>query len=55
MTEQQTIYQEVSALLITLFEIAPEDITLRHVFTRIWTSTALMPSIWWCTCKENGP
>ena len=27
MTEQQTIYQEVSALLITLFEIAPEDIT----------------------------
>ena len=27
MTEQQTIYQEVSALLITLFEVAPEDIT----------------------------
>ena len=27
MTNQETIYQEVSALLITLFEVAPEDIT----------------------------
>lgn len=27
MTEQDTIFQEVSALLIKLFEIAPEDIT----------------------------
>lgn len=27
MTEQETIYQEVSALLIKLFELDPEDIT----------------------------
>ena len=27
MTQQDTIFQEVSALLIKLFEIAPEDIT----------------------------
>lgn len=27
MTEKHTLYQEVSELLITLFEIAPEDIT----------------------------
>ena len=27
MTEQQSIYQEVSALLIKLFEIDPQDIT----------------------------
>lgn len=27
MTEQDTIFQEVSALLTKLFEIAPEDIT----------------------------
>jgi len=27
MTEQDTIYQEVSALLTRLFEIAPEEIT----------------------------
>jgi len=27
MTEQHTIYQEVSGLLVKLFEIAPEDIT----------------------------
>ena len=27
MTEQETIYQEVSALLIKLFEITPEEIT----------------------------
>ncbi|MGR5942988.1 acyl carrier protein [Enterobacter sp. C4G1] len=27
MTENDTIYQEVSGLLIKLFEIAPEDIT----------------------------
>ncbi|MDR2263070.1 MAG: acyl carrier protein [Enterobacter asburiae] len=27
MTENETIYQEVSGLLIKLFEIAPEDIT----------------------------
>ncbi|EPW3924535.1 acyl carrier protein [Enterobacter sp. BIDMC92] len=27
MTDQETIYQEVSALLIKLFELNPEDIT----------------------------
>ena len=27
MTEQQSIYQEVSALLIKLFEIDPQDLT----------------------------
>jgi len=27
MTEQETIYQEVSALLIKLFELDPKDIT----------------------------
>lgn len=27
MTEQQAIYQEVSELLINIFEIAPDDIT----------------------------
>lgn len=27
MTEQETIYQEVSGLLTKLFEIAPEDIS----------------------------
>lgn len=27
MTEQQTIYQEVTALLIRLFEVNPENIT----------------------------
>ena len=27
MTEQQTVYQEVSALLVKLFEIDPQDIT----------------------------
>lgn len=27
MTEQQSIYQEVSALLIKLFEVDPQDIT----------------------------
>lgn len=26
-TEQESIYQEVSSLLVTLFEIAPDDIT----------------------------
>lgn len=26
-TEQESIYQEVTSLLVTLFEIAPDDIT----------------------------
>ncbi|URN99057.1 acyl carrier protein [Leclercia adecarboxylata] len=26
-TEQKSVYQEVTSLLITLFEVAPEDIT----------------------------
>jgi hypothetical protein len=42
MTEQETIYQEVSGLLAKLFEIDPQEITLRLACMRIWSWTASM-------------
>lgn len=42
MTDQQTIYQEVSALLVKLFEIDPTS-NLKRDCTKIWNWTASTP------------
>lgn len=41
MTEQETIYQEVCGLLIKLFEIDPQTLRPKPVFTKTWSWTAL--------------
>lgn len=43
MTDQQTIYQEVSALLVKLFEINPQDIKPEARLYEIWNWTASTP------------
>lgn len=40
MTEQKAIYDEVSSLLVKLFEVDPQDIKPEARLYEIWNSTA---------------